>query len=96
MDVLESVRSRRAEILSIARKRGAHNVRLFGSVIRGEADAASDVDFLVDLDEGRSLFDLGGLLSDLEALLGRSVDVVTTAGLRARIRDNVLRDAQAL
>lgn len=71
----------RAEVLRIAAIHGAHNVRVFGSVARGEADAASDIDILVDLDPGRSLLDLGGLLMDLRALLGRDVDVVTEAGL---------------
>ena len=66
---------------------------VFGSVARGEADAESDVDFLVELDPGRSLLDLGGLQFELEALLGRPVDVVTERGLKARIREQVLREA---
>jgi predicted nucleotidyltransferase len=69
------------------------NVRIFGSVARGEDDDQSDVDFLVDLEEGRNLLDLGGLLMDLRDLLGRDVDVVTPDGLRVRIRDRVLREA---
>ena len=86
----------REEILRIAAKHGARNVRIFGSVARGEADEASDIDVLVDLDVGRSLFDLGGLLMDLQELLGRKVDVVIEKGLRARIRDRVLREAVPL
>jgi len=79
--------------LRIAAKYGARNIRIFGSVARGEADAASDVDFLVDMEPGRSLLDLGGLQIELESLLDRRVDVVTERGLKARIRDRVLREA---
>lgn len=86
----------RSEILSLAAKHGARNVRVFGSVARGEARPDSDVDFLVDLDAGRTLLDLGGLLMDLRRLLDRSVDVVTEPGLRERIRDQVLREAVPL
>jgi predicted nucleotidyltransferase len=84
---------RRAQILALARRHGAYNVRVFGSVARGEADDASDVDFLVDLEPGRSLLDLGGLVMDLADLLGRPVDVVTVRGLKARIRQRVLSEA---
>jgi hypothetical protein len=66
---------------------------VFGSVARGEADDASDFDFLVELESDRSLFDLGGLQFELESLLGRPVDVVTERGLKARIRERVLREA---
>jgi predicted nucleotidyltransferase len=88
--------TRRAEILRVAAKRGARNIRVFGSVARGESDAASDIDFLVDLEPGRSLFDLSGLLIDLEAALQTEVDVVTEGGLRPRIRERVLREAVPL
>lgn len=87
---------RREEILAIAEKYGARNVRVFGSVARGEADEASDIDFLVELQPGRTLFDLGGLVSDLTNLLGRHVDVVTVHGLKERIRDRVLAEAVSL
>jgi predicted nucleotidyltransferase len=87
---------KRDEILRIAAQRGAHNLRIFGSVARGTASTDSDIDFLVDMEAGRSLFDLGGLLSDLQALLGRPVDVVTEAGLRRRIRARVLAEARPL
>lgn len=83
----------RDRILRIAAKYGAHNIRIFGSVARGEADSASDVDFLVDMESGRSLFDLGGLQIELESLLGCPVDVVTERGLKLRIRDRVLSEA---
>jgi predicted nucleotidyltransferase len=83
----------RGEILRLAAKYGASHVRVFGSVARGEADSASDVDFLVDLEHGRSLLDLGGLQYELESLLHRPVDVVTERGLKARLRERVARDA---
>ena len=83
----------RGQILAIAARHGAGNVRVFGSVARGEADAASDIDFLVDFEPGRSLLDLAALLVDLEDLLGHPVDVVTEPGLKARIRQRVLAEA---
>ena len=90
----ELLKAKREEILRVAAKHGAYNVRVFGSVARGEDDEKSDVDFLVDLEDDRSLLDLGGLLMDLRELLGREVDVVTPDGLRARIRDRVLGEAK--
>ena len=87
---------KREHILGIAARHGARNVRIFGSHVRGDAGPDSDVDFLVDLDPGRSLLDLGGLLMDLPDLLGRPVDVVTEAGLRQRIREIVLKEAVPL
>ena len=96
MSLDELLQSKREDILRIAAKYGAYNVRIFGSVARGEADEQSDIDFLMNMEPGRSLFDLGGLLSDLEDLLGCNVDVVTEDGLRDRIRDRVLNEAIAL
>lgn len=93
MGLDDILKDKRDEILRLAARHGAFNVRVFGSVARGEADEKSDVDFLVDLEEGRNLLDLGGLLMDLRDLLNREVDVVTPDGLRARIRDRVLREA---
>ncbi|HYK86094.1 MAG TPA: nucleotidyltransferase domain-containing protein [Ktedonobacteraceae bacterium] len=90
------VKARREEILQTAAKHGAFNVRVFGSVARGRADEQSDLDLLVDMETRRSLFDLGGLLVELEELLGCNVDVVTEQGLRERIRERVLREAVAL
>ena len=87
---------KRNEILRIAGLHGASNVRVFGSFSRGDADEKSDVDILVDLEKGRSLMDMGGLLMDLQTLLGRPVDVVTERGLRPRIRERVLREAKAI
>ncbi len=90
------LRDRRDEIVEIARARGSSRVRVFGSVARGEAIDGSDVDFLVDLEPGRSLLDLGGLLMDLQDLLERNVDVVTERGLRPRVAQRVLADAVEL
>jgi uncharacterized protein len=70
--------------------------RIFGSVARGEARSDSDVDFLVDMEPGLTLFDTGGLLMDLRDLLGLQVDVVTEEGLKPRIRDRVRREAELL
>lgn len=94
--MLTDLRERRDEIIETARARGATRVRVFGSVARGEATENSDIDFLVDLDDGRGLFDLGGLLMDLRELLGHNVDVVTEASLRPRVSRRVLADAVEL
>jgi uncharacterized protein len=96
METRTLLQTRRAEILAIAAHYGATNVRVFGSVARGDAHPGSDVDLLVDMEPGRSLFDLGGLLIDLQRLLGLDVDVVTEKGLRPRIRAEVLREAVPL
>lgn len=92
----EEIRARREEILGIAARHGASNVRLFGSVARGDTDGAGDIHFLVDMQPGRSLFDMGGLLMDLTDLLDCDVDVVTPKSLRERIRKRVLADATVL
>jgi predicted nucleotidyltransferase len=96
MRINELLKARREEILRIAAKHGAYNVRVFGSVARGEAGPESDVDVLVDLELGRSLLDHAALMLELEELLGCKVDVATERGLRARIRDRVLREAVPL
>jgi uncharacterized protein len=93
MGVPDLLQQHRAEVLRLAAKYGATDVRVFGSVARGEADDASDIDFLVRMAPGRSLFDLGALLMDLQDLLGRRVDVVTERGLRPRVREQVLGEA---
>lgn len=93
MTMDELLKDKRERIFRLCAKYGARNVRVFGSVARGQADERSDVDFLVELEPGRSLFDLGGLQYELEALLGCRVDVVTVRGLKARIRERVLREA---
>jgi predicted nucleotidyltransferase len=96
MSLNEILREKRQEILAIAAKHGAYNVRIFGSVARGEADEDSDVDFLIDAGPKRTPFFPGGLVRDLEGLLGRPVDVVTEKGLRSRIRERVLKEAVPL
>lgn len=96
MEIAELLEAKKGEILRIAAKHGARNVRIFGSVARGEARPDSDVDFLVDMEPGRTLFDMGGLLMDLRDLLGLEVDVVTEHGLKPRIRDRVLKEAELL
>jgi len=96
MTLRQLVDTRRAEILRVAARHGARNVRVFGSVARGDDDEQSDLDLLVCMDPGRSLLDLSGLYLDLEALLGRHVDVVTEKGLRGRLRDRVLHEAVPL
>jgi hypothetical protein len=95
-DLQQRIRERRDEILRLADRHGARNVRIFGSVVRGDDDAASDVDVLVDMEPGRSLLDMGGLQMDLEELLGCRVDVVTERGLRRRLRARVLGEAVPL
>jgi uncharacterized protein len=96
MSLDELLQSKREDILRIAARYGAYNVRVFGSVARGEADEQSDIDFLVNMEPGRSLLDLCGLLIDLEELLGCKIDVVTEKGLRDHIRARVLKEAVAL
>ena len=93
---LEELKARREQILAVARRHGAYDLRVFGSVARGEADRGSDVDFLVALEPGRSLLDLGGPLMDLRDVLGCEVGAVTEAGLRPRVRERVVREATPL
>ncbi len=96
MDVQTLLKIRRDEILKIATRNGAVNVRVFGSVARGENRPDSDIDFLVNLEAGRSLMDLARLLRELNTLLGCPVDVITEAGLRSRIKPQVLKEARPL
>jgi len=96
MDIDQLLQEKREAILQLAAKHGARNVRVFGSVARQEADEQSDIDFLVEMEPGRSLLDMGGLLMDLRELLGREVDVVSERGLKPRIRDRILQEAVAL
>jgi hypothetical protein len=96
MDFAEILKSKRSAILAVANQYGAKNVRLFGSVARGEAAAASDIDLLVHMDEGRSLLDLVGFWQDLEQLLGCKVDVLADDGLSPYLRDRILAEAVPL
>ena len=86
----------RQEILRLAELHGCHNVRVFGSVASGESRPDSDIDFLVDLDQGRGLLDLGALLSELQDLLGVSVDLVESGCIHPYIRERVLAEATPL
>ena len=90
------LKTKRDEILRIAAKHGARNVRVFGSAARGEAGPDSDIDLLVDMEPGRSLLDLGGLWADLTELLGRKVDIVTERSIYWLLRRRILKEARPL
>lgn len=94
--VLEALRSHRRAILEAAARHGARNVRVFGSTVRGDEGPKSDVDFLVDVEPGRSLLDVIALEQDLEELLGRQVEVLTDGGLSPYLQERILAEAQAL
>ena len=96
MNSSKFLKEKREEILRIAARHGARNVRIFGSMARGEADTQSDVDFLVEMEPGRSLFDLGELLIELRELLGRDVDVVTENSIYWLLRRRILSEAKPL
>ena len=96
MMTLRILRDRRDQILRLADRYRTSDVRVFGSVARGDNSEASDVDLLVKANPGCSLFDLGGLLEDLQDLLGSRVDLVIEDGLKPRLRDRVLREAVPL
>lgn len=90
------IHKHRAEILAIAKRRGLRDVRVFGSMARGDADDDSDIDLLVSLPSDTSAWALGGLLADVEDLVGRRVDVLTEGGLHPKIRERVLKEALPL
>jgi predicted nucleotidyltransferase len=90
------LKSKKAEILRISSKNGIRNIRVFGSVAKGQSTTESDVDFLVELEQGRSLLDLGGFLVEMQNLLGRKVDVVTENGLHWYIKDKIIREARPI
>ncbi len=96
MEIREFIQEKRHDILQIAAEHGARNVRIFGSVVRGDAGAESDVDILVKMDQGRSLLDLSALIMDLRDMLGRKVDVVSEDGLYWLLRRRILREAKPL
>jgi predicted nucleotidyltransferase len=92
----QSIRERRDAILEIARRYGASDIRIFGSVARGDATDSSDLDLIVRFEPGRSLLDHGGLIEDLQEFLGVRVDVVSEDGMRERFRSRVTKEAIAL
>ncbi len=96
MSINEVISSKREEILSIAKKHGAYNIRIFGSVARGESKPNSDVDFLVEMEPERSLIDHVALWQDLEELLNCKVDLVSEKALHWYIRDRVISEAKPL
>jgi predicted nucleotidyltransferase len=96
MTIKQLMEGKREDTLRIAAKHGARNVRLFGSAARGEATETSDLDFLVEMEAGRSLLDLSALRNDLMDLLGREVDVVTDDSLYWLLRRKILREARPL
>ncbi len=93
LGIAEVLGNKREEILEIAAHHGASNIRVFSSVARGEARPDGDVDFLVEIEAGRSLLNRIGLIQDLEDLLGRKLDVAKAENLHERIRDRVLKEA---
>jgi predicted nucleotidyltransferase len=96
MDLGAVLKEKKEEILKIAARHGARNVRVFGSVVRGEADESSDLDLLVSFDPEASLLQHAALIRELRELLGCPVDVVDDDGLRPRMRDRVLNEATPL
>jgi len=92
----DSLQEKRDDVLRIAAGHGAFNVRIFGSVARGDERPESDLDFLVEMDEGRSLLDLSRLWQDLEDLLGCKVHVTEPEGLHWYVRDRILEEAELL
>jgi predicted nucleotidyltransferase len=97
MTLLATLQNKREQILDIAAKHGAYNVRVFGSVVRGEDTPDSDIDFLIDYDlEKITPWFPGGLLMDLQDLLGRKVDILTERGISPLIRERVLAEAKPL
>ena len=96
MSELQKIQQKKKEILVVAQQHGIVNIRIFGSVARGEDNLQSDVDLLVDLEKGRTLFDLGGALIQLQDLLGRKVDIVTERGLHWYLREKIMKEAKPL
>lgn len=96
MLTLNSLRRNREDILRLAKRRGGRQIRVFGSVARGEARETSDLDLLVEWEPGRSLLDHAGLVQDLQDLLGVDVHLGTEESLHWYVRDRILREAAPL
>ena len=96
MDAEKLLKEKRQAIMALADKHGAHSVRVFGSVARGDSGLESDVDLLVKMEEGRSLLDLSAMTLDLKELLGVNVDVVSEDGLYWLLRRKILKEARPL
>lgn len=96
MSRYQTILAKREAILELAARYGAHDVRVFGSVARGDDNADSDLDLIVRFEPGRSLFDHGGLIMDLRDLLGVKVDVISEGGMRERFRSHVMKEAVPL
>jgi hypothetical protein len=96
MNLFQLIKQKRRQVLEIAEGHGARNVRLFGSVARGEETESSDLDLLIEMDSGRGLLDVIAIKQDLEELLGCKVDVVTEAAISPYLRDKVLHEAVSL
>ena len=96
MVMLSDIQQKKAEILRLARKYGAENIRVFGSVVRGTASSDSDLDLLIRLAPERSLIDRIAFMQDLEALLHVKVDVVNEKALHPTIRKKILREGKPL
>lgn len=96
MTTIDLLKARRERIIQFAADHGAHNVRVFGSVARGEASSTSDVDLLVEMDKGRSLLDLIELSQELESFLERKVDILTDEGLSPYLEQRIHAEAVPL
>ena len=96
MEHVKLLKEKRGSVIEMAARHGAKNIRVFGSVARGEAGAESDIDLLVKMEEGRSLLDLSALIFDLRKLLGVKVDVVSEEGLYWLLRRRILKEARPL
>ncbi|MDO8681929.1 MAG: nucleotidyltransferase family protein [Armatimonadota bacterium] len=96
MRAMDIIGENREGVLKLASKYGAYNIRVFGSAARGDDTESSDIDFLISMEEGRSLLDQAGLLTDLSELLGRKVDVVTEDSIYWLIRRRILKEARPI
>lgn len=96
MGITEIIQDEKGQILALAARHGASNIRVFGPMAHGTADRHCDIDFLVDMEKGRSLFDLGGLLMDLQQLFERNVNVFTESDLHWFIKDRILSEAKPI